>query len=404
MISNKTQQELLQRNFENFSTQIIIHSSARGSIETALTAIICSLIIIMSLLGNTLVVFVILRYKRLQNATNYILLSLAIADLTVSILVMIPSMIYDIRKKWTFGELFCKFYNSFDITCCTASILHLLLVAVDRYVAIFKPLSYRNMVRKLHVFAMVTIVWLLSLCISFIPIFSGLNLISLTNPVNSTIEQLLNETTDDKCQIEANLPYAIVSSSLSFYIPLILMTIVYAQIFVVARRQASLIAETDYYHYYVNSNNNSCTVMGGHRKSEDLNSRVCSNLVTSNKSYSCTNIETTAAASRRLQNEKQNEIKRKRRTKDTKAIKTLGIIMGACNFSSKSFFLIFETFISGIFILCWLPFFVMYIYVAACPQCGLNTIVERLITWIGYVNSFINPIVYALTNRLVILK
>ena len=55
--------------------------------------------------------------------------------------------------------------------------------------------------------------------------------------------------------------------------------------------------------------------------------------------------------------------------------------------------------IKGIFIVCWLPFFVMYIYVAACPNCGLNSIAERLITWIGYVNSFINPIVYALTYR-----
>ncbi len=140
--------------------------------KTIIIAIACAVVIALSLFGNALVVTVILRDKRLQNATNYILLSLAIADLTVSLLVMLPSMIYDIKQKWIFSRLFCKFYNSFDITCCTASILHLLLVAVDRYIAIFKPLSYRNLVRNRYVFVMVALVWILSLCLSYVDNFS----------------------------------------------------------------------------------------------------------------------------------------------------------------------------------------------------------------------------------------
>ena len=78
---------------------------------------------LLSLLGNGLVITVILRYKRLKNATNYILLSLAIADLTVSLLVMLPAMTQDVLNTWIFSQLFCKFYNAFDVTCCTASIL-----------------------------------------------------------------------------------------------------------------------------------------------------------------------------------------------------------------------------------------------------------------------------------------
>jgi hypothetical protein len=281
-------------------------------LEASLIGLTCGLVIILSLVGNTLVVSVILKYKRLQNATNYILLSLAIADLTVSIFVMIPSMITDVKREWIFNRFFCKFYNSFDIFGCTASILHLLLVAVDRYVAIFKPLSYRTMVRKLHVFGMVTFVWFLSGIISFIPIFLEWNLIVIGNDLKRNENLNINTTlisnktsTKQLCALEANIPYAIVSSSLSFYIPFILMIIVYVQIYIVARKQANAIAEID---------------LQTRRYSES--SLIINNL-------------------NRLDNTSENTKKKKpkkhrqRRTKDTKAIRTLGIIMGKCIFISK---------------------------------------------------------------------
>lgn len=123
-------------------------SSQASLYVTVLVAILCSVVILLALIGNTLVVSVIIRYKQLQNATNYILLSLAIADITVAFLVMIPATIQDVTGEWIFSQLFCKFYNAFDITCCTASILNLLLVAIDRYIAIFRPLKYRDFVRN----------------------------------------------------------------------------------------------------------------------------------------------------------------------------------------------------------------------------------------------------------------
>jgi hypothetical protein len=336
---------------------------------TILTGLACAVAIALSLIGNTLVVTVILRFKHLQNATNFILLSLAIADLTVSLLVMIPSMIYDIKKKWIFSRLFCKFYNAFDITCCTASILHLLLVALDRYVAIFRPLSYRNMVRKCYVFAIVAFVWLLSACMSFIPIFMGFNGINYWSNINQTdgnqTQSLTNS--DDQCPMEANLPYAIVSSSLSFYIPLILMTIVYIQIYIVARRQAHAIAEIAY-----NQRKHANNARNPHDETALNNNHALA------KTYSCMTIDANEVNFKLI----DSRSKSRRRTKDTKAIRTLGIIM-------------------GIFIICWLPFFVMYLYAAFCPSCVINTEIIRLITWIGYINSFINPIVYAFTSRYV---
>jgi hypothetical protein len=72
--------------------------------------------------------------------------------------------------------------------------------------------------------------------------------------------------------------------------------------------------------------------------------------------------------------------KKKPSHKDSKAIKTLGTIM-------------------GIFIISWLPFFLMYLILPFCESCFLPKEVESAITWLGYANSFINPCVYAFLNK-----
>jgi len=84
-----------------------------------------SIIILLSIIGNIIVVTAICRVQRLRHPTNFILMSLAIADLLVTTTVMIPGFMYEIRQKWIFGANFCKVWVANDITFCTASILHL---------------------------------------------------------------------------------------------------------------------------------------------------------------------------------------------------------------------------------------------------------------------------------------
>jgi hypothetical protein len=84
-----------------------------------------SIIILFSIIGNVIVVTAIFRVQRLRHPTNFILMSLAIADLLVTTTVMIPGFIYEIKQKWIFGRVFCNIWVANDITFCTASILHL---------------------------------------------------------------------------------------------------------------------------------------------------------------------------------------------------------------------------------------------------------------------------------------
>lgn len=68
--------------------------------------------------------------------------------------------------------------------------------------------------------------------------------------------------------------------------------------------------------------------------------------------------------------------------KERKAAKTLGIVV-------------------GVFILCWLPFFLVNIIVAICGTSCIYKphIVMSIVTWLGWLNSAMNPVIYACWSR-----
>lgn len=51
------------------------------------------------------------------------------------------------------------------------------------------------------------------------------------------------------------------------------------------------------------------------------------------------------------------------------------------------------------FLICWTPFFVLNVYMAACPQCGVDEQLATMVLWLGYVSSTINPLIYTVFNR-----
>ncbi len=64
--------------------------------------------------------------------TNYFIVSLAFADLLVSVLVMPFGAIELVHQHWIYGETFCLVRTSLDVLLTTASILHLCCIALDR--------------------------------------------------------------------------------------------------------------------------------------------------------------------------------------------------------------------------------------------------------------------------------
>lgn len=105
-----------------------------------ITMILYALVCIVGLFGNTLVIYVVLRFSKMQTVTNIYILNLAIAD--ECFLIGIPFVIYTMQAgNWAFGTYMCKAYLvSTSVTQFTSSIF-LLIMSADRYIAVCHPIS-----------------------------------------------------------------------------------------------------------------------------------------------------------------------------------------------------------------------------------------------------------------------
>ncbi|XP_036954212.1 5-hydroxytryptamine (serotonin) receptor 1A a isoform X2 [Acanthopagrus latus] len=97
-----------------------------------ITSLLLAALILCSIFGNACVVAAIALERSLQNVANYLIGSLAVTDLMVSVLVLPMAALYQVLNKWTLGQEICDVFISLDVLCCTSSILHLCAIALDR--------------------------------------------------------------------------------------------------------------------------------------------------------------------------------------------------------------------------------------------------------------------------------
>ncbi|XP_061097631.1 trace amine-associated receptor 4-like [Conger conger] len=195
--------------------------------------IFLAFIILMTVCGNLLVIISISHFRQLHSPTNLLILSLAFTDWFLGVSVMPYSMIRSVENCWYFGELFCKIHSSFDIVMSTASVLHLGLISVDRYLAICKPLQYRTSVTIHKVAVLIGITWLLSIAFGFGVVFSKVNVVG--------VEELFINPCTGTCIVFFNKQEGLLGAFLGFFIPYTVMMALYIKIFYIAKVQAKMI-------------------------------------------------------------------------------------------------------------------------------------------------------------------
>ncbi|NXM47056.1 XCR1 protein, partial [Gymnorhina tibicen] len=104
-----------------------------------LTAVLYTLVFLLSLLGNTLVLWILFKYENLTSLTNIFIMNLCISDLVFSC--MLPFWVVDQSFGWIFGEFLCKASNAVFSIGYYSGVFFLTLMTILRYLFVVNPLS-----------------------------------------------------------------------------------------------------------------------------------------------------------------------------------------------------------------------------------------------------------------------
>jgi len=198
-----------------------------------MTSVVLGIIILATIVGNVFVIAAIILERNLRNVANYLIASLAVADLLVAALVMPLAAVNEVSSGWFLGREACDAFISFDVLCCTSSILHLVAISLDRYWAVTRVDYIHNRSAR-RILVMVAASWGISAVISIPPLFVSSN----HGPANATMTDNLTVVQADdleECLISQDWGYTVFSTLGAFYIPLLFMMIIYASIYRVAR-------------------------------------------------------------------------------------------------------------------------------------------------------------------------
>jgi len=165
--------------------------------------------------------------RNLQTVSNYFLLSLSVADFTIGAISMPLYTIYLVLGYWPLGPIFCDIWLSLDYTMSNASVANLLVISFDRYMSVTRPLTYRVRRTRRRAAAMIAGAWVVS--------------ILLWTPWIIAWPHIEGQRTvpADDCYIQflkSNEYLTIGTAVAAFYLPVVILCVVYHRIYRETRR------------------------------------------------------------------------------------------------------------------------------------------------------------------------
>ena len=205
--------------YSNCTTGPFEGSGMYGLVATIFTQFFYALTFIVGLSGNTLVIYVVARFSKMQTVTNFYILNLALSDelFLLGIPFLIATQAYD---DWPFGNVMCKLYMISTSLNQFTSTLFLTIMSADRYIAVCQPINST----KFRTSAISKIVSLSAWTISAImvtPVVMYANTFAVDGEINC------NVFFPDFHDITGHVIFTLYSFVLSFGIPFSLIFIFY---------------------------------------------------------------------------------------------------------------------------------------------------------------------------------
>jgi len=338
------------------------------------------LIMVVTSLGNSLLITVILRSSILRKGiANIFILSLAFSDLCVGIFILpfkcnqaLMGMRFTLPIGW------CRFYVTVDNIFFTISITNLLAISVDRYIALNFPYKYSHIVTKLRYRIVVLLIW------TYGAVWGSLSNLHWSNATETSIK-----IKQHICMTNNNHLYVISMFLVIFLIPVVIMGYIYVQILIIARKHALKIRTLSKTRLHEDLSSSAfLTVNHSDRRS----SRASGASSTPSPLIRTRNLffgEDFSSIARRQSSNASNSSNNKARMQEYKKIifkasKTVAVIYGT-------------------FVVAWSPVCVISLILATCRQESClsewNWHFSVLVEVFPFLSSMLNPFIYGVMNK-----
>ncbi|XP_073406905.1 histamine H3 receptor-like [Dendrobates tinctorius] len=346
--------------------------SANGSLETdkesdfsggtlVFLYIFIPLITSMTVLGNTLVILAFIIDKRLRNQSNFFLLNLAICDFFIGAFCIPVSASYFLTDKWTLGNVLCKVWLVVDNFMCTASVFNIVLISYDRFLSITMAVVYRSQQRSHSQTAVkMAAVWVLSFL--------------LYSPAIILWEYVNGDPLIPDGMCVAGYYYSwhflLGASTFDFFLPLICITFFNLSIYWNIKKRNKKI------HQVVKPSNTHPPDQSG----------TCSglNIISSGREVKERRQEYRNASQPSLSIDisvTESRTQAMKLSRDKKVAQSLTVLV--CVFG-----------------ICWAPYTLLQTIRAACHDDCVESYWNQVTSWMLWINSSVNPIIYPLCHKI----
>ncbi|CAH1790719.1 unnamed protein product [Owenia fusiformis] len=317
---------------------------------TIVLGILISLVVIITCLGNILVLVAMKYERKLRTYSNYLIANLAACDLVVGA-INIPMYIpYLLLQHWPFGQGLCKVWLLMDYITPAASVIGIVLISLDRYRIVSNALAYKASQNATLTIVSMILPWLVGfltygIAILFWEVGTGTRIIP-----------------EMECFIPFydNIYFLLFGSAVEFIVPFFVMCILNFLIYwEIRKRSRGVLVRTgkvvpvsnDTVSTTANSTDDGASVAGGEKKGE---------------------VKQTTGTVPQAQPKNSYH-------KDRKAAINVAILV-------------------VVFAICWGPYEISALISAICPTC-VNPVLADIAFWMLWLNSTVNPILYPFLNR-----